>query len=368
MHLSLLGLFVAYISNCYQPTAALSLQGPPKSDRKGFLHQGALILGGSVPLGGLLSVPEAAIAAPKLYEPPANSQVGKVHIITGASTGLGLESAKRIAAAGATVVLTSRTPTKGEAAVQQVQDYLSQKNVANSNIYFLTLDLDDLSTVQSFPERFSQLLPNTKVDVLMNNAGIEINKREITRDGFERTFQSNHLGPFVLTALLFPLLNRDGSRVVNLSSTAHSFAGVLDLQDLNFEKNYVGWLAYCRTKLENILFTQELQRRADAAGFNWFTTTCLHPGVVGTDIWRDNVAKGSDITSKLFYGSMKTVAEGANSQIYQATEKPTLLKKGRYYDEFCNVKQLESFAMDPASARALWEESEKLSGVAFKLR
>jgi hypothetical protein len=192
MHRSLYGLLVVYISSCFQSTSALSLQGP-KTDRKSFLQQGALILGGSVPLGGLLSVPEAAVAAPKIYEPPANSQVGKVHIITGASTGLGLESAKRIAAAGATVVLTSRTPTKGEAAVQQVREYLSQKDVANSNIYFVTLDLDDLSTVQSFPERYSQLLPNTKIDVLMNNAGIEINKREMTKDGFERTFQSNHL-------------------------------------------------------------------------------------------------------------------------------------------------------------------------------
>ena len=167
---------------------------------------------------------------------------------------------------------------------------------------------------------------------------------------------------------MFPLLNRDGARVVNLSSRAHSLAGALDLHDLNYENNYGGWPAYCRTKLENILFTQELQRRADAAGFNWFTTTCLHPGVVGTDIWRNNVAKGSGITSKLFYASMKTVVEGANSQIYLATEKAPLLKKGQYYDEFCNVKQLEPFAMDPASALALWKESEKISGVAFKLR
>lgn len=170
-----------------------------------------------------------------------------------------------------------------------------------------------------------------------------------------------------MTALLFPLLNRDGARVVNLSSVAHTFAGALDLNDLNFEENYAGWPAYCRTKLENILFTQELQKRADAAGFNWFTTTCLHPGVVGTDIWRNNVVKGSGITSKIFYGSMKTVLEGANSQIFLATETTSRLKKGQYYDEFCKVQKLEPFAMDPVSARALWVESEKLSGVDFTL-
>ena len=175
-------------------TNALSLQGGPHTDRKGFFRGGAsIILGGAFGSTGILSVPNAAVAASQIYEPAPRSQVGKVHIITGASTGLGLESAKRIAVAGATIVMTSRTTAKGEAAVQQLQEHLSKKRVTNDNIYFLTLELDDLSSIKSFPERYSQLLPDTKIDVLMNNAGLEINKREITKDGFERTFQTNHL-------------------------------------------------------------------------------------------------------------------------------------------------------------------------------
>lgn len=125
----------------------------------------------------------------------------------------------------------------------------------------------------------------------MNNAGVDNNTREMTKEQVDSYCGTDYLttlsllptkGPFVLTALLFPLLNRDGARVINLSSVARSFSGALDLNDLNYENNFVGFSAYGRTKRENILFTQALKRRADAAGFNWFTTACLHPGVIGT--------------------------------------------------------------------------------------
>lgn len=144
-------------------------------------------------MGSLLVSPDAAYAA-SIYEAPPNSQTGKVNVITGASTGLGLESCKRIAAAGATVILTSRTVVKGERAVKQVQEYLSSKSIRNSEVYYLTLDLDDLESVKSFPQRYNVLTSNKRIDVLMNNAGVTgIPQRELTKDGFERTFQSNHL-------------------------------------------------------------------------------------------------------------------------------------------------------------------------------
>lgn len=178
-------------------------------NRKDFLGKlataSSLIIGTSTVVDGLGVNPasNAAFAATTdsqnsyhldIYTPPPNSQIGKVHIITGASTGLGLESAKRIAAAGATVILTSRTTTKGEKAVQQVQEYLKSKSIRNSEIYYLQLDLDDFESIQSFPERYNQLTSNKKIDVLMNNAGVAaIPQREVTKDGFERTFQSNHL-------------------------------------------------------------------------------------------------------------------------------------------------------------------------------
>lgn len=308
--------------------------------------------------------------AAEIYMPPVNSQRGKVHVITGGTTGLGLESAKRIAAAGGTVVLTSRTPTKGERAVQEVQEFLLKKSVQNTNIYSLTLNLDDLESVKSFPERYNILTSNKPIDVLMNNAGVTgIPQREVTKDGFERTFQSNHLGPFVLTALLFPYLNRNGARVVNVSSRAHSFAREMNLNNLNSEKSYGagGWEAYGQTKLENILFAQELQRRANAAGLDWLTVSSLHPGVVGTDIWRTTpfVAKSSVLTSGLFYNGMLTTEEGANTQIFLATGDG--IAKGQYYDENGHVQKLEKFACDQVKAKKLWQASERLAGIQFEV-
>lgn len=187
-------LLVALCCSLLAQTIAFSIQGPPV-ERKHFLNKVAssLVFGG-VAVGSLVVNPDAAIATQKLYQPPANSQNGKVHVITGASTGLGLESAKRIATAGGTIVITSRTASKGEQAVQKVQEYLSLKNIENSQVYYLTLDLDDLDSAKSFPERYNRLMSNKPIDVLMNNAGVaDIEPLELTKDGFERTFQSNHL-------------------------------------------------------------------------------------------------------------------------------------------------------------------------------
>ena len=160
----------------------------------------------------------------------------------------------------------------------------------------------------------------------MNNAGAITKSREFTKDGFERTFQSNHLGPFLLTSLLFPYLNRNGSRIINVSSCAHELARSvktgkpgLDMENLNGELSYGadGWEAYGNTKLENILFTEELQRRADAAELTWLTVVALHPGVAGIDIWRDTyVARSNDtmsiqgMTSKLFYNKILATEVG----------------------------------------------------------
>jgi NAD(P)-dependent dehydrogenase (short-subunit alcohol dehydrogenase family) len=168
---------------------------------------------------------------------------------------------------------------------------------------------------------------------------------------------------------LFPYLNHAGARIINVSSIAHSLAKEIDLNDLNSDKDYSGWGAYEQTKMENILFTQELQRRADAAGLDWLTVTSLHPGIVGTDIWRSTplVAKSSSLVSKLFYYGIRTTEEGANTQIYLATEKASLLAKGQYYDEFGKIKKLEKFARDPVKALGLWEASERFCGVQFKL-
>ena len=351
---------------------------------------------------------QALQQAAQIYNPPSNSMVGKVVVITGGSTGLGLESAKRLAAAGATIVLTSRTEMKGRKAVKEVVDYLVQKgrlplfttsntsstssNTDGDNIYSLVLNLDDLSDVQQFAFRYASLNLNLPISILINNAGVmAIPTRELTIDGNERTFQSNHLGHFVLTNALLPYFNTNttnsggggGTRIITVASTASNFVGRtgLDLSNLNGENSYSAWGSYGASKLANILFTRELQSRATTAKLDWLTAVTLHPGVVNTDLWRyiigeellDEIKNSNNPLFELVVAPLlsdvtqlftKTPEQGASTQIYLAATTNNDIVKGAYYDEM-KVKALPSFATDDEKARLLWEASERLSGVRF---
>ena len=362
--------------------------------RKNFLVGTAAAAAGIAIVGSATAAGAATVVAnqqrrnqPTIYEPQPSSMTDQVVLITGGSTGLGLESAKRLAAAGATIVLTSRTLNKGEQAVQSVQDYLKGKGVESSGkIFNLVLDLDDLDSVRAFPESFAQL-GLSKIDVLLNNAGVmAIPDRQLTKDGYERTFQSNHLGHFLLTAELFPYLNRDKAVVINVSSEAYLAASKttgglgLDLENLNGEKRYAPWSSYGLSKLSNILFTQELQRRADATGENWLTAVALHPGVVQTDLgryvigeekWNKIKTSGTTGLESLLLNTvssfLKTVPEGASTQVFLASGAEGALKKGAFYEDLKEKKNLPAYATDKAAARALWEKSEELAAVKFDL-
>ena len=177
---------------------------------------------------------------------------------------------KRLATAGATVVLTSRTEAKGRRAVEVANDHLLRRGKLPTRgaIHNIVLDLDDLSDVMLVPSRYEALGLNRDISVLINNAGVmAVPRREVTVDGNERTFQSNHLGHFVLTSALFPYLSREGARIVTVSSSASYFAGPdgLDLDNINGERSYGAWPSYSSSKLANVLLTRELQRRADDA-------------------------------------------------------------------------------------------------------
>jgi NAD(P)-dependent dehydrogenase (short-subunit alcohol dehydrogenase family) len=325
------------------------------------------------------------------YEPAPGSLEGQVVLVTGGSTGLGLESAKRLSAAGATIVLTSRTSAKGEKAVESVKEYLNNKGIisdstSTAKVYSLVLDLDDLESVKTFPGSFKQLGLGS-IDVLLNNAGVmAIPDRQLTKDGFERTFQSNHLGHFVLTAGLFPMLSRDKATVINISSEAFQFAsngngkGGLDMENLNGEKTYGPWSSYGLSKLANILFTQELQRRVDDAGESWLTVVSVHPGAVATDLGRNMVGeeKWNDLKSKggpsgweslaLNAAAIftKTVPEGASTQVFLAAGADGTLKKGSFYEDMKEKQNLPNWAKDESTAKALWEKSEELGGIKFE--
>jgi NAD(P)-dependent dehydrogenase (short-subunit alcohol dehydrogenase family) len=346
------------------------------------------LVGGAVATGIVAN--GVSVQGPSPFQPAVGSMNNKVVVITGGNTGLGLESGKRLASAGATVVLTSRNAMKGARAVQSVKDYVKQVTGKTSdddvNVYTIPLDLCDLKSIQEFPTLLKESDAVKKggspyIDVLMNNAGVmAIPELQLTKDGFEKTFMSNHLGHFALTSLLTPMLNPKGSRVINVSSSAYLIASKgLEMDNLNAEKGYKPWDAYGRSKLENILFTKELQRRADEAGKK-ITAVALHPGAVRTDLPRyiigedkfvsmeDVKPTATDILKLLpaFYFT-KNVQRGANSQIYLASVQGNDTDiAGKF---FFNMKEntLLPAATDMEKAKELWKRSEDMTGIKFAL-
>jgi NAD(P)-dependent dehydrogenase (short-subunit alcohol dehydrogenase family) len=357
--------------------------GSPQNNRRKFFQdvvkQGAMIAGGAVV--ATTATPQSAQAAGgPYYTPTEHSLDGKLMVVTGGTAGLGLETVKRLATGGASVVLTSRTASKGTDAVNAVKDYLKQKGIANDKVYSAVLDLDDLESVKSFPGRLSAAVgTNQKTNVLVNNAGVmAIPDRELTKDGYERTFQSNHLGHFVLTAKMMDQLAPD-ARIINVSSMAYMLAPKgMNFNNLEGEEDYGPWSSYGQSKLANILFTKELQDRADKAGRS-IKTYSLHPGAVQTDLARnmmgtekwDNIKKdGLKGWDAVVLGTMakfiKTVEDGASTQIYLAASDDLPKDGGEFFVDMKDTK-LGALATDMDAADKLWTISEQLGKIDFKL-
>lgn len=344
------------------------------SGRRRFLK--TVAIGGAVV--GAAAWNKQQMLGPAPYRPPPQSLQDQVIVITGGTAGLGLESAKRLAAGGATVVLTSRTQPKGQVAVQAVQDYLKQLDIVNENVYALPLDLDDLENVKTFPKRLgTSPVGDKQITVLMNNAGVmAIPERQLTKDGYERTFQSNHLGHFLLTSQLMPRL-ADDATVINVSSEAHKFASKgLELDNLNGEKSYGPWSSYGQSKLANILFSKELQQRADQAGRK-LTAVSLHPGAVQTDLarnligeekWQTIQKEGPSFVDSLLFGVLGyfviPVERGATTQVWLAARQAGSKIGGEYFNK-CKVQSLGSAATDMDAAKKLWKASEEMIGQEF---
>ena len=213
-------------------------------------------------------------------------------------------------------------------------------------------------------------------------------KLELTADNYERTFQTNHLGHFALTALLFPMLTKNGARVINVSSSAYMIASKgLDMANLNGEKSYGPWSSYGASKLENILFTKELQRRVNAStssGLQNFKALALHPGAVRTDLARYLVgekdfvsmmdAPSSSITFSLKALTLlplvyftKSVERGATTQVWLASGQGDDVLRGGDFLQNCKVLKLAPAVLDMEKAKELWQVSEQMSGVRFNL-
>jgi NAD(P)-dependent dehydrogenase (short-subunit alcohol dehydrogenase family) len=312
-----------------------------------------------------------------LFTPEPDSLKGQTILITGGTTGLGMESAKRLAVGGARIVLTARSEAKGQAAVDQVRDHLrlnypSSKD-SSQQIDHKILDLDDLKGIQDSVKGWTDI---ERVDVLLNNAGImSLPQRQLTVDGIERQAQSNHLGHFVLTALLAPKLVPT-ARIVVVSSDAYQlawFSNGLHCDYLWIAERYNPLRSYSQSKLANVLFAQQLQRLSAAAGLDWAVSS-VHPGPVATDIMRNFFGfpayqDKARVWTRLFQAMVNTfiltVEQGASTQVFLAAGANQEAPQGRYYVNYRPV-DVWGFAKDVAAAERLWKESEEMSGVRFE--
>ena len=282
---------------------------------------------------------------------------GTTAVVTGATGGLGQETARALASAGAEVVLCGRDDAKGQAAVEEI---------GGATVY-QHLDLADLDAVRAAADEL--LTRIDRLDVLVNNAGVMACPLGHTADGFELQFGTNHLGHFLWTARLFPLLMASvPARVVNLSSAGHLIGGV-DLDDPNFERrDYDKWVAYGQAKTANILFTRELERRFGDHGLHAYA---VHPGAVATELARhldrsDFDAMVERMKNRPKEGpstELKQVDTGASTQVWAATGKD--IPGGSYLADTAVSEFVAPHATDDAAALSLWELSEQLVGEPF---
>ena len=275
---------------------------------------------------------------------------GKLCVITGATSGIGLITAERLAAKGARLVLVGRDPARGEAALARIK--------ASSPRAEVSVHYADLSRFDALRTLAAGLNALSRIDVLINNAGAMFWRRQITADGLERTFALNHMAYFALTALLRDKLAASSpARIVNVASEAHRGAK-LDFGDLQSARAYSGLRAYSRSKLCNILFTRELARRLSGTGV---TANCLPPGFVNSRFGDNNsgvVGFGTRIAKQLFAISPKL---GAETPVYLASSPAVEGKSGGYYDQ-CALKTPSPEAQDDRTAQRLWEESARIFG------
>lgn len=271
---------------------------------------------------------------------------GRFIVVTGANTGIGRVTAESLAARGAEVVLACRS----EERTRPVLDAIAG---AGGKARFAPLDLGELASVRACAAEVAGM--GRPVDVLVNNAGIA-GQRGLTKDGFEVTFGTNHLGPFLLTVLLAPKLRAaTRARVVNVASKAHYDAPGIDWDAVREPtRSLTGLPEYAVSKLANVLFTRELARRIGPSGVHSYA---LHPGVVASDVWR-KVPWPVRPVMKLF---MISTEEGAKTTLFCATSPELADHDGRYYDA-CREKRPSKVARDDALARELWDKSAEMVG------
>lgn len=300
---------------------------------------------------------------------------GSVVLITGGNTGIGRETAIALAQQGAKVVITSRDEARGKRALEEIRRASGRQDVE-----MLELDLSRLASVkrcaETFLERFDRL------NLLVNNAGVALTRgpRQTTHDGLELQFGTNHVGHFLLTRELLPLIRKSTpARIVNLSSAGYRLAkDGLDFDDLQMEENYHGFKCYGHSKLANIYFTLELARRLEDEDI---AVNAVHPGYVDTELGhlrpedKARFAKGENAGARpaqkksaggesggpdlSALGTPLTATEGAATSIHVATSPAVEGVSGRYFAD-CQIEELTPIGADGEAARRLWDATEKL--------
>ena len=281
----------------------------------------------------------------------AQELANQTFIITGANTGIGKITARELARAGARVILACRNREKTDAVIAEIK-----RETGNQNLEFVALDLADLGSVRKAAAEINA--KNVAIHGLVNNAGLA-GSRGLTKDGFELTWGTNHLGHYLFTRLLLDRLKQAGhARIVNVASASHYRARGIDWDAIRKPtRSVTGMREYEVSKLSNVLFTKELARRLEGTGI---TTYAVHPGVVATDVWR-RVPKPVRWVIKKF---MITPEEGAQASLRCAMAPELANETGKYYDVGGKEKRPNKVAEDAELARTLWTKSAELTGLA----
>ncbi|XP_065671062.1 retinol dehydrogenase 11 [Hydra vulgaris] len=277
----------------------------------------------------------------------------KTVIITGANTGIGKETALELAKRGATIVLACRDLKKGNTAVVDIKN-----QTKNENVFLKELDLSSLHSIRLFASSFMKEF--SSLHVLINNAGVFCPQQK-TKDGFEMHLGVNHLGHFLLTNLLLKHMNatNEPCRIINVTSKLHEF-GKINFNDINFENNYSIYKAYSQSKLANILFTIELNKKLSHSNI---TVYAVHPGLVLTNILRHDFFTSHFIPRCFF----KTPKQGAQTILYCATQEGLETFSGSYFAECQITKSRNTSISDAKLSKKLWEYSEKATNTSFPL-
>ena len=335
-------------------------RGPKRHSARGHRNQWWLYRrDSSCKLGHNCTVPPRSTPMNQWTFQDIPDQAGRTAIVTGANTGIGLETARMLALKGANVVLACRSMERAKGALDKI---LAEKPAGR--VSASALDLSDLESVASFAASFGA--KHERLDLLINNAGVMVPPLGRTKQGFELQFGTNHLGHFALTARLLPLLERTpGARIVVVSSTAQNFGRIV-MDDLNWERrSYGAWPAYGQSKLANMMFALELQRRLAATGSK-VLVTAAHPGWTATDLQRES--RVTQFFNPFF--AMKP-PEGALPTLRAATDPaagPASYWGPSRFFELSGppvTARIPARARDEALAAKLFDVSEKLTGVSF---